>query len=144
MYLIHLFFDSKDIISGNVILRNTGCMSTDKPFIGSVTLRVVVTLDSQLKIIALLTSSTGIFSRKRVTLCEERVEMAFFPNVCSMFSFNRAEIGKRLAVSIINECLKYRPHFQTVMLVMELELFILLSPNAPRSSLLQQKNLLCK
>lgn len=98
MYLFCLLFHSKDIISGNVILGNTGCMSTDKPLLGSVTLRVVVTLDSQLLIIAFLTSSTGFFSRKRVTLCEEKVDMAFFPNVCSLFSFNRVDIGKRLAV----------------------------------------------
>ena len=98
MYLIYILFYLKDTISGNVILHTARCTSTDKPLLGSVTLRVVVTLDSQLLIIVFLTSSTGFFSRKRVTLCEEKVDMAFFPNVCSVFSFNRFDIGKRLAV----------------------------------------------
>ena len=140
MYLTHLLFYLQDTISGNVILRNAGCASTDKPLLGSVTLRVVVTLDSQLLIIVFLTSSTGLFSRKRVTLCEEKVDMAFYPNVCSVFSFNRVDIGRRLAVYTMNGDIKCRSRCQIATLDMGFELYILLLQNAYRSSPQQRRS----
>lgn len=88
----------QDRISGSVVIRKTGCVSSKTVVSGLVILRVLLILDSQFMSLCYFTSSGGLFSRRRITLCEEKKSMEFRFEGTNSFEFSRSDIEKRLNV----------------------------------------------
>ena len=78
----------QDRISGSVVIRKTGCVSSKTVIQGVVILQVII----------VFICSGGLFSRRRITLCEEKKSMEFRLEGTNSFEFSRSDLEKRLNV----------------------------------------------